>query len=441
MVLVLTAPFRTDLNLDSKAAVDQEPLVSKLLSTSINATKRHEQSGMAVSSQWPAIRAGNLRYASLKEDYLPRAVTPLFSISYAPTVTDLAIAEHLGGFSATLTSCRADYFNNTLAILCIELDLDASKQPDGWINQLDAWSTELCALVIGLIKPLEYRIISDLNAPRSKLRSKVFIHRSNFKAFFDRAESAAVELRPHEELLWVNRILATEGKPDSCEELYRWTQHDCSPDETLKLGHCTAMLCVGNSLVFGRFDTSEKSALVNSLICCTYYYALFDIINRNLRILQSRSNTERRSSALGYERMKRLRTTVDLLSDELSDLMFGVQGSRRRIVEHLMAIWRQKELVNLVQKRADSAGRVIASAFAEQQRRYSKYVEAVLAAIGGVALLDFVVNLFSFASDSTASRDSIIGLVDLAGAIAPDAALYIGIGLILALLLAVSRSR
>ena len=136
-----------------------------------------------------------------------------------------------------------------------------------------------------------------------------------------------------------------------------------------------------------------------------------------------------------------IRSRLDLLQHEYEDTMLGVQGLRRVTMRTYMQAWGFENLIKTIERRIASVDVLVHAALQRRNLRYTRLVEAALTMIGGLALLDFAVNLLNFSRTPGLALDTLPGLVDIAQVISEDALLYSLLAVILYLVYGKIRRR
>lgn len=446
MRFIFSAPFRTNINLNSLRAVDSSDLITETIETAVRVVNKNLSAGFLWETPWSRLDDSELHYSELTEDRLPPSATPLLRL-VIPGDVILSIqaqkntSEH---FKETeIRHCAIDYYDNTVGILCVDMTFKEIVDCEKFFALIDKWSTTFCSSIIKHIKPIEENIRTVLTSGNDVLKNSYFICPGKFNVFFDRnainkENNASVE---REEMLWVTRILISTSEEQDYDVLKTWTQAPNLLEIKAKIGNVSAAFCVGNSVVFGEPSKMEEYALKTSLSVSTYFYVLYDVLNQNLRLIFLKVSTTKKVETSVVSNVNRTRGHIEFIENEFSDVLMGLQGLRNDICRLLLKTWRYSELVNAVERKKNSVEKVIDFIIKEKQNRYGRIIESILVAIGGVAILDFSLNLFSFSSDPELGEDSIPGLIDAAKYLSVDATLYIMIVFLLFVLLLVMKKR
>lgn len=427
MRFVFSAPFRTNINLSSIEAVDASELIANIIKIAIRNTKSNLGKGFSWKTPWVKTCNGELHYSELAEDYLPLSATPLLQlvISDNEMLSDLASSVKIMSVEEVLfKSCTVDYYDNTVGILNVDIVFNVNKYDQHFFSLIDKWSTKYCSLIIKIIKSFEIDMLSSLLVAGRKNESNSFINPGDFYVFFDRNNLEPKSLAKIEEMLWVTRILIKDSGSQCCEILNNWTQQSSLSQRKKNIGNVDVAFCIGNSVIFGSLSNLEESALKASLSISTYFYVIYSIMNKNLRSIYLDLSKGQKVKISLISKASRIRTHIEFIENEFSDVLMGLQGLRSEISRLLLSTWNYSELVKAVQSKKNSVAKVVDSKLQEKQSRYARIIEAILAAIGGVAVLDFSLNLFSFSNNNKIDSNAIPGLVYSTKFFSVDAAIY-----------------
>lgn len=117
----------------------------------------------------------------------------------------------------------------------------------------------------------------------------------------------------------------------------------------------------------------------------------------------------------------------------VDDWRSNAQGLRRRVAEGLLESWEFDRLVARLDMRSDMVATLMANRKARLDRRYQTVIQAVLAIVGAVALLDLALSLVATALTNV---DGLVGewefgLLSLVRLVGADAVVSIGLALFL----------
>lgn len=418
MRFTFSAPLRTHIALDTMRALEKPDQVAQWIGSLPTRVESILPKGVSVTTQWRPQGAGELRFAALDEDLLPPSARPLFRLVMEPAW----ILQTVPGFSALgaarLNRAYIDYFDNTVALLLLDMDLGESPLDANGLGNIDHLSTALCSSLVQQIKPLECDIRQRLG--QILAGSGLFRQIGQFEVFTDRNQGEGGQ----QDMLWVTRLLHLPQMPDDPSALESWTQQPAVSSQLTPIGEARVAFCVGNSFVVGRPPEEERLALERSLLMATYFYVLHDVLNRRLTdIFVSIQNTSKKRLHY-FRQVNRIRQHIAFLENEVEDVLMGLQGIRKHAVVRFLRTWDMERLTAAVHRKKTAVSSSVDFALREKQARYGRIVEAILATIGGITLLDFALSLHIFAREESAGDDGVSGLVDLANMLSVDATLY-----------------
>lgn len=443
--ILLVAPFRTDLNLDT-ARVSLDPCQLKQDISALCSTLKGRLPGAITLRSWTSEdQTGPLKYASLAEDNLPPCSKPF-----------LVLESTSGGApdprerSPKIESCHIELYDNTIGILrlVVEVPRHDSKDRLRTPEEIDHLTTKFCGeVLVEHATGIDYvhRVVEDLADGKAGYS---FLTRRKFEIFAQpsRRSGGVVQLSP----LWVTRVLLLSGnQADLCGKDYleAWTQSKISDSGSpsaantkIHFSKAYAHFFVGNSVLLGDLSAGEALALESSVSISNYFYAIADIVNCNLSEMISRSRLAKESARIAMARHHESTCShLDYMESIYRDLWLGLQGYRKRIAVALFSCWEYDLLRASIASKRSILAREIESAFENRRARSARVIEVILASIGGVALLDFCVNLYSYVHGADSTPDTIAGLSDVPASVSMDLSLYVLIAAIIAVGIAVLR--
>ena len=413
------------------------------INLSLNESQQLLPSLLSWEVPWIIDSESNLHYSELSEDFIPLSATPLLRLHISSDFVKSSIKKVDNGEHIRLDStkdCFIEYYDNTVAILHISVEVTFTKDDNTGFHFLDKWSTALCARVIDKVFAYE-RLIEKSLVSKNRGKREIFLKPESFRVFFDEGNQKNYKTDTLTKMLWVTRIYIKDERKTNIALLERWTQQSDLDSKVKLIGSSKIAFCIGNSVIFSKVTDKEYSALISSMSICTYFYVLHDVINKNLKSVFVSLSSKQTISMTDISRVNKIRSHVEFIESEFSDVLLGLQGLRSNVATHLLDIWKYYDLVNSVKHRKETVGKMVDYLLQEKQGRYARVVEAILAAIGGVAILDFALNLFSFANNSEIQQDSIPGLLDMAKKLPPDGVLYAIIAILLGILFLVIRKK
>lgn len=443
MHFIFSAPFRTGINLNSLVSMNANGNVVEQIFSSLVEVQSQLPKGFDWEVPWAKNCENELHYSELSEDLIPLSATPLLRLRMAidPMRVMMQEKENFKEIQVdSIESCFIEYYDNTVAILFIDANLSFPDGHKSGFQVLDRWSTGWCAEVINEASKFD-KHLQNVLVNRKNNKKKIFLKPEEFKVFFDQYQNHKRDAPAIDKLLWVTRVFLSSKDDPGMALLEEWTQQVDLTCREKKIGGARIAFCIGNSVVFNEIRGKEYIALTSAMAICTYFYVLHDVINRNLKIIFIDLSNENSANNSMASRVNKVRGHIEFIENEFSDVLLGLQGMRSQVATHLLDTWKYTDLIKSVQNKKETVGKMLDFSMRQQQGRYARIVEAILAAIGGVAVLDFALNLFAFTNYKQLSEDSIPGLVDAVKYLPPDGVFYAIITLILAILILVIKKR
>lgn len=392
MRFIFSAPFRTNININNLKALDAPETVVKVITSALKMSGVLAN-GYSWQIPWRKVKQGELHYAELSQDQLSFSAIPLLRLMISGSVLSSSMSDlHSTRVikDVLVNHCVAEYYGNTIAILRIDITLTKMASEAEVFAVLDRWSTAYCSDVIKLIKPMEENVHHELIKHHN-----LFFKLGDFNVFFRRNALENNVTEPKEDMLWVTRLFM-QSAPVLADLLEGWTQQADLSARTTKIGQANIAFCVGNSIVFDVLTPEEESALYTALSICSYFYVLHDVLNQNLRQLFLHLSKNNTVSSTMIHKANSVRSYIEFMENEINDTLIGMQGYRDEISRLLLKTWNYGELIGAVKGKKYAVKKIIEFSIQEKQGRYGRIIEAILAGIGGVALMDFAINIYTF---------------------------------------------
>ena len=421
MQLLLSAPFRTDICLQPLfVARRSEDLIAALHSV---ATGIKERTGWPLTLATKALPDGQHSdlYTSLDEDLLPVTSLPLFSCRVDVARLD-AGAPAPGGFGAVLKQAELFYFDQTVGVLELVIDLDLAQTTVP--SALDKWSVALARHLLVSCAELTHALEQTLLSARTLANDPVALPCGEAGAFFDRAKRPPGDAA--RDLLWASRLLVVGDGAAELVWLQDWTQERLDEEDRVDLGLASAAICIGNSVVFkGEQLPAAVSAVSRSLRICNMFYALVHVLSANQRLVHAGLLGERTPHTEAGQITQAVRSRLNLIEHEYEDTVLGLQGMRSTAVHEYMRVWKFESLLATCTRRIASVDVLVQAALQQRNLRYTRVVEAALTLIGGLTLLDVSLNLMTFSRTPGLAKDKVFGLIDLARVVPENVLLHV----------------
>lgn len=443
MYFTFVAPFRTKINFNSIGLAENPSQLASTIARVMDFYCSDPTPGVDIKSIWFQPESGQLHYASLNEDFLPSTVLPIYELNFKSCFVDENInAHHLPALLdvSSVGGCRVEYFDNTIAVLYVDVMFSESQSEADVFSALDKWSTDFCARLIDMVGPIEDKIFSLLVDCDHRSGKRISLAQSEFNVFFDfKDEDLLVDGLG--KMLWVTRVCHVPIDYEKAEILEKWTQKLSINSLREGVAGVKVFLSVGNNVIWGDLAGRDRVALFRSLSVALYFYVIYSVVNRNLRYLYIGVSNDKKNKINHFKKINQIRGYVDYIQGEMADVLMGLQGERKFLFVRFLDVWQFDFLKNSVNERKQSLSEQGDAFFREKQSRYARIVETILSAIGGVAILDFFVNLYWFSSEDEASEDRVVGLVDFASWAPLDVTLYVVIALLSIVLFLVLKKR
>ncbi|QJX02078.1 hypothetical protein HML84_07765 [Alcanivorax sp. IO_7] len=186
MRFTFLAPFRTDLNFNSVSMAANPGALEPTLEHVFKWYANNSTPGISLQSHRKASRSGQLYYSGLAEDALPSTVKPVFEL----ILSDEWVADCVEGkgfnsglLPSSIERCRIEYFDNTVALLHVDVCFSGLNDAADLFDSLDQWSTEFCGFLIEHVYPAEKRIVRELVDYDRRSRRGFSLRPSEFNVF------------------------------------------------------------------------------------------------------------------------------------------------------------------------------------------------------------------------------------------------------------------
>lgn len=445
MRFFFSAPFRTDINLNSINAAGSPASVEERLLHATKATSLSEGMNWEVPPRRDDPRKVRV-YSGIDMDSIPHIAMPLARLCISDqAVKSLVGSQALGKESVIeqtlFHDCAINYFDNTIAILTLDVTFKCPGGKEVVFDYIECWSNKLCSLILRGTREYEKRFsVELLGGNRARKPKKIFLKRGEFIVYSDRNDLKKSNESDSDGALWVSRIYFDENDL-SGDTLTKWTQNPDLKSRTTDVGLAKVALCVGNSVVFGQLSPPEEKSLKKSFSICTYFFVLYFVLDANLKAEFLRISKPQHISSATISQSGQVKYHIEFIESEFGDTIIGLQGLRKVFATELLDTWDFSAIEQSVARKKDLVEKRIESALRDRQGSHRRILESVLAAIAGVAVLEFVLTLFSFAKDQETAHDAILGLVDVVKYLSVDLVLYTVFGFIIFFVYLTGRRR
>jgi hypothetical protein len=336
------------------------------------------------------------------------------------------------------SSVDVGIYDNTIAVLALDAEMAPEFAGEDW-DKLDEWTTHLVFYFLGgaygeLILPA----IKAVNAYAARRSGGRVLSPSQYAAFGDMEEE-----EERARLLWVNRTLCC---PEN-EASSAWARRVTEGREPIVADQARAYLGWGNNVV--EIEDADGACHLHGLregMCfAQYYYAVADVMGRNLNRFVADSY-DRRSNRSLRRLSRRMEAAVDAVSVfqvKYKDACRELQGLSRDVFKRLEREWEFDALFLSVREKSGLCRENLHRLNACINQRNSVRVQMVLAIVAGMGIVNMMMNLSSYGRNlkKEAYTSDVAGLLDVGQTLSPDAMIWIGVMLALSVSAFVAANR
>ena len=439
--LILSAPFRTNIEMDTFSALSESE-VDRLVREVTESLNDAEKGGSRWATERGSGSSDELLFTSLDDHVLPQKAKPIACLQSGDGALD-RIAEALRGISKAssirIDDCRVRYYDDTIAILVCRVTLGGLRPSD--LGSLDKWSITFCRRLIDELGSRRARLEEAFLArSAAKRHRRLFARPKRLRRFSDRNQGSSENGAT---MLWVNRVLVADAEP-SPEAMAAWTQTQARDSDWVDLGSMRLLACVGNSVLAGPLCERDVSVAIDAVALCTFFYVSQDLFRQRLKELHlevARAAKGASRTTFSDEALVELRDHLVVMEGEFGDCRLGLQGHMREVALRFLGAWHYDALASAVERRRQSLETAWSLLREKRRRWYDGTLQSSLTVIAGIAVMQFLLSLFSAAGDGAVPEDSVPGLIDMARLLSPDLTLHVALLLLLALALVAVRGR
>lgn len=337
--------------------------------------------------------------------------------------------------------------DNTIGILqiCVELNRTLhDEEKEEFFKHLDYWSNELLSTCFADIQnDFLNQYFGELYDVSARKHDGIMNRPNDYNAFFDmnkyaRRSAGKWHFKNPTNVLWVNRTVVFNRHDDAIlTAIANWTTNSASHLAELvkKPDQEQFFLGWGNNYIYDPNNTADIMVGVMAIQRANYYYTFLDIINRNLIFMNAKLSDDQ-TSRRAFQYQKRSIDTInhiDLFLTEMDDMVQGLQSESKIMVKHLFTCWDTKDLIRTVRNKVDIVRKKIDGLIQSKQTSSQRSMDATIAFLSGIALLDFTLNLADFSSNDSALEDDVFGLTDLARQSPPDILIFVAMAIVVIL--------
>ncbi|MGM0703786.1 MAG: hypothetical protein ACQEUG_15495 [Pseudomonadota bacterium] len=379
--IYLCAPFRSLLSINKRRVLSSYYEFSDLVNRVVSGLKNTDPALDFSQCSWGGRHIAPL-YNTLEDDSSQGNFQPIISVEIMfseiiSRIPNPLISELSSWFLVESITCKIGLYDNTIGIL--ELSADPCKSWSEFeernARDLDDFTTRFCAFLVGEFSGVFDDMIERLLSQQGK--KGFFFKKEQFVAFSDVSNYQG---EGDNRLLWVGRTIYSGGGGEPCNFYNAWVNGYYSGGWSVNSG---------NNLVGDCFPWED---VVRSMVICQYFNAALTILNMNLdevNVLEDGFDKD-------YKKITLMKRQVELFDIDEMGVKNGLQGKRRELCSLVFSAWNHDELKELVRKRLALIGSRLQEVNSRKIRRYSSVMEALLAFIGAVTLVDVCLSMFVF---------------------------------------------
>ena len=409
LVFHFSAPFRSIINCNTPLLLSETSNQLTLFKNIFSCLKDHNLVRNITSSAEE--KNSELRYRTLSDDNIPLSSLPLFSIYLQiDNILKGEIPPFPTKIKYSIVNADVHYYDNSIGILATSIVIDDSDSinMNELFSNIDTWSVEFSQTIISCLRDIEDKAIHFSSISRLRKSRNALIHPDDMLIFDD-----VPSINHANNLLWVSR-LACFSEPSKLMSnlsiLSNWTENQSA--RKLLISEAELSIHIGNSYLKNSLNDEDLECLLSSLNICNYWYAFFDVINANLYKKYAMLLGEKKVQHATQVKVERVYEHVLFMMNELSNFSSNIQGRRKHIVEEFFNCWEINNLLDRASSCINLLEKKITQVNQKKNERFNRIFEAILTAIGGIALLDFTLNLVSFSHNKEKPVDATTGLSD-----------------------------
>lgn len=339
-------------------------------------------------------------------------------------------------------SASISIYDNTVGVFDVSLDISDELSDTDFcllLDEIQAWSNTYVSEVIERyygqrLLPL-FRSVWDLDPEGD------FIQTPGSKTFF--LDLKKNELNPTTETLWVNRTLyIDEALNDSRYDALRdrWLMGDAETEGQVNKETVTNDIHLnwGNNFIGMDAPPQKQKDAIEALRLCQYFNTVLEKTNNELsRLIGMALARRKRKKARQIDlHLNEVVETVNLLLVQLRETHLNLQGNRQQFFSELVDKWGLETFRENIENKIAFCKEKIEQLHKEKVKRNQTMMELILFGIAGVALVEFIVSVSSYAKDIAFNplfdsvQDRIPGLIDVGKMLSPNEMIWLGIFLL-----------
>ncbi len=426
---VITAPFRTLFNLNTDATAAAAGRAARLFADI--ARRLADRHGGEAFTAWRDPADQFAQYVTLSDDSVPASALPAIVARYpaeqAAALAPDAAAEIqnlseivASGPRVSLSDLQIHLFDNTLSLIRYVVKVRGLHVSDAK-PFLDAFDPAAYRASVAVARHAHVVVADAAEAaaaleagPHAPERGGAPIVRQpgGFLAFADvnfphRDDVDVANDRRWPEdvdsVLWAARTLCLPlPHQDLAEEIATHWRVTAETRGAIPGAPDRWMACnIGSSVYLGTSEEFEAAGLAAALDKIQYFYALCDVIRRMFRDRYADlvdDITERRFTAVDAM-VTRLNSQVSFAVSEYEEVALGLQLGRKWLFERFVAVYEMHRVIETMRMKQEAVTELVRDLRERFRKRSQRRIETAAFAIGGVTLVDFVLNLAAFSRD------------------------------------------
>jgi len=323
-------------------------------------------------------------YGDLTLDNIPSTLQPKLTLEFNSLIVSF-ITSFLQNNAVTFKEGKVHFFNHNIAVILLDFEIDE----ENFISTIDS---EFDHKLSGLLENI-YTL--TLEKPLNLLQKTPY---TCLNIDMDEQKKNHINFMINKPVLWTARYLILPDKYKSNHNLLSWASIDEINCEGIK--NFNFFISSGNGLIF----TSDIYYFLNdfkkTIILPQFYYAFLNNYNdyfetalKRFNSLNKKMFSPKRSVDKLLNKTQEKIENQEYLALSISDAIRGTQGVRSILLQHIFKNWNLKELEEDSAKKTSFLYKKLDTWMKKIIQMQNRTVEVVLSLMGGIALVDFILNL------------------------------------------------
>lgn len=395
---------------------------------SLNTNKNHKHFFDPFSSFFnPVTLDWKYGYGDLSSDNIPDTLQPKYVLSFNSLLND-NIKDFLLEHKLDINQAHLYVYNHNVAIIVLNFNIPNSSL----FTKFDSEFDQAVSQLLNQVYELSLQYLFNLFQGNHELAHTAGIE-------LDTSLNHHISSKSDDYVLWTARYLQLNNQNKTNNNVLRWCNcriQDLSgdPDFSYYIGS-------GNGVVFSPEPNLRSNDFLKTILLPQFYYAFLSIYNETFETSlkdfayfdKKIFSPKRQIDHLLSQTQNRIEIQ-EYLSLSVSDAIRGTQGIRSNLLKHVFENWRIKELEIDSAKKSNFLHKKLDTWMNRILQKQNRTIETVLALMGGIALIDFVLSLLVSAPDLTERSINTFSLIGLFNQVSADKALYLAFSLLFFLL-------